>query len=61
MMRRDEKGRRTLRRAAAERSRQRRLAKGVDRCVCRDSSGTGRAKPNCWICGGSGAVKWAEL
>ena len=53
-----EKDKRTMRRAAAERSRQRRKN---DRCICRERSGNGRAKPNCWICGGSGAVRWGEL
>ena len=54
-----EKLKRMVRQAAAERSRQRR--KGNDRCICRERSGNGRANPNCWICGGSGAVRWGDL
>jgi hypothetical protein len=55
-----EKDKRTARRAAAERSRQRRLANGDTRCVCR-GPGNGPAKPNCRICGGSGLITKARL
>jgi hypothetical protein len=55
-----EKDKRTARRAAAERSRYRRLSKGDERCMCRDSSGNGRAKPGCPICGGSGTIALRE-